>query len=38
MSGCKKVFDVVQRVPWRQNVHHDVNKCNMSHDVKQFVI
>ena len=26
-----------QKVRWRQNVRHDVNKCNIRHDVKQFV-
>ena len=27
-----------QKVPWRQNVRQDVNKCNIRHDVKKFVI
>ena len=27
-----------QKVTLRQNVHHDVNKCNIRHDVKQFVL
>ena len=32
-----KSVSCCQKVPWRQNVYHDINKCNIRHSAKTFV-